>query len=157
LHDGEFVRIVVTGFAASAVVTVHVQGTVTSATARANRNGALDYSFVVPRLPNGQYVLAFTGAPPGGPRLVSSTVSTSAAADDSNIVAAVPRIGLFPFRIADPGSGVDGRSSSRSGSGTGGLSYTGTDIGGSILLALLLLAVGIVAIILGHRHRLRRH
>jgi hypothetical protein len=161
LFVGDRVRLVVTGFAANVSVSVHVQGTSRTVTAHAGRTGILEYLFVVPRLPNGHYVLAFVGTPPLRRPPPWRTASASPGSDVANIVAVVPRIGLFPFRIVDPGSGVDGQSASNPGSGggagVGGLSDTGADIGGPLLLALVLLAVGIAAIILGRRHRVRRH
>jgi hypothetical protein len=146
LRAADGVRLVVTGFVPDSVVTVSGPASVALRTQQADASGTVRLTYVVPpHLPRGQHLVALTGPPP-----VRSTPGHAAGGD---LVAVIPVIGLFPYRISNAALSPSPTPSAGGGSGGGGLSTTGVRITAAIVAALAALTVGALALRLGRRRR----
>jgi hypothetical protein len=162
LQVGAPVRIAVTGFASRALVTMQLVSTSYRKHIRADEHGVARETYVVqPGRAGGHYLITFQGQPfiPSrvNPR-AADPVQSSGSADQQTITATVPRIGLFPYRLAGEhssgGSGVEGVSIHEPADAPGsGLAVTGADIAGAVALALAACLAGVLALRAGRRRR----
>ncbi|MCU1658012.1 MAG: hypothetical protein JWO57_2668 [Pseudonocardiales bacterium] len=153
VQAGEPVLVVVTGFAAGVTVSVNVVGTAQIRYAHSDSHGVVRFRFAAgDDLSGGQHLVTFQGPPPP---------TAAGHSHLGNIDATVPTVGMLPFRLhpgRHSGHGVDAVSVSHAPDGSGsasGLSNTGADIVGPLLVALIALLAGAGALALG-RYRLRR-
>ena len=162
LQVGAPVRIEVTGFANRAMVTMQLVSTSYRKHVRADKNGVARVTYVVgPGRARGNYLITFQGEPflpsRGNPR-VTDPGQSSGTADQQTIKVTVPRIGLFPYRLAGGngpgGSGVGGISiHEHADAPRSGLAVTGADIGGALALALAACLAGAMTLRAGRRRR----
>jgi hypothetical protein len=162
LHAGETVHIAVTGFASRATVTVQLVKTSYRNHIRADGHGVARAIYVVrPGRAGDHYLITFQGQPNIASRVqprATGPVQPSGSADQQTITATVPRIGLFPYRLAgghgSGGSGVEGVSIHEPVDDPGsGLAVTGADIAGVLALGLAACLAGVLALRAGRRRR----
>lgn len=142
LLRGREVSVRADGFASQAQVAVRLAGFAAADIAHADARGLVVLRYEVPQsLNDGAYVLTLVG-PPGAPTFgTPRDTSVPPLRAGSPFVFLVPRVWLFHFRVA----GSTGTHPPPTGSGVGGIAYTGVDLATLLGIAVLLVAIGVLA------------
>jgi len=161
LRPGDRVQLTITGFGPGAHLTVRL-GTTVIGNFVADASGRVRFTFVVPRLGKGGYVVAAVGTPPLR-AITPSYQPTSSTYDPQGVQAVVPTLGIFTFRL-DPGgssssahpstsfTGGNGGTSGSSGTGSG-LGHTGVNVIGLLIAAALAIVGGFFIWLPGRRRK----
>lgn len=140
VRPGGLLQVTARGFAPSAPVDVRTVGLISATEIRANAGGVVHLAYRVPDR-TGSYTLLLAGPVAG--------TSSSTDPAPANLRVTVPLVVRVPYRVAGPGSGVDGVGRHVPGSpsaGVGGQAAgpadTGTDVVSLLVLGAALIGAG---------------